>query len=160
MKIDMIDLRLSDDRKIFNKLQPIINENLDGFRRSNILSLNYEWTHLFIAKENGKIVGFVLIRRSSFDQHNTGFEEYYYISDIVMSKAYQNKGYGTQLLKKVLGDIKDLPVVASVRDDNVALLKLFKKFMMIYNQRGRYYKFMDKTHYELRGDTISWKFRL
>ena len=31
---------------------------------------------------------------------------------------------------------------------------------MVYGEQDNIYRFMDKEHYELRGDTISFKFRL
>ena len=79
MRIEMIDLRKSNNRNIFNKLQPIIVENLVSnggtLRQANIFAKNYEWTHLFLIKDREKIIGFAILRHSSFDKHNTGFEE-------------------------------------------------------------------------------------
>ena len=160
MKIDMIDLRLSDDRKIFNKLQPIINENNGNLKITDLFNELYIWTHLFLVKVDSKIVGFAIIRRLSKDEHNTGFDEYYYISDMVLLKKQWNKGYGTKLLKEVVDSIKDLPLVTSVKKDKDIVTKILKKEMMIYSEQDNIYRFMDKEHYELRGDTISFKFRL
>lgn len=160
MKIDMIDLRLSDDRKIFNKLQPIINENNGNLKITDLFNELYIWTHLFLVKVDSKIVGFAIVRYLSKDEHNTGFGEYYYISDIVLLKKQWNKGYGTKLLKEVVDSIKDLPLVTSVKKDKDIVIKILKKEMMIYSEQDNIYRFMDKEHYKLRGDTISFKFRL
>ena len=160
MKIDMIDLRLSDDRKIFNKLQPIISENNGNLKITDLFNELYIWTHLFLVKVDSKIVGFAIVRYLSKDEYNTGFGEYYYISDIVLLKKQWNKGYGTKLLKEVVDSIKDLPLVTSVKKDKDIVIKILKKEMMIYSEQDNIYSFMDKEHYELRGDTISFKFRL
>ena len=164
MKIDMLDLRKSDDRKIFNKLQPIINENLVSnggtLRQAKLLEEPYEWTHLFLFKDGEKIVGFAILRYSSYDQRLTGYGEYYYISNIVFLKKYQGKGYGTELLKTILETIEDLPVVASVLENNERSLRLFIKEMEVYNKHGKYYRFMDEKSYKLRDETISGGYRV
>ena len=65
-----------------------------------------------------------------------------------------------KLLKEVVDSIKELPLVTSVIRDKDVAIKVLKKEMMIYSEQDNIYKFMDKQHYELRGDTISFKFRL
>ena len=60
----------------------------------------------------------------------------------------------------MVDSIKDLPLVTSVKKDKDIVIKILKKEMMIYSEQDNIYRFMDKEHYELRGDTISFKFRL
>lgn len=164
MKIDMIDLRKSEDRKIFNKLQPIINDNMVAnggtIRQATLLNKDHDWTHLFVVRDGEKIVGFAILRYSNYDQHYTGFDEYYYISSIVLLKEYQGQGIGTELLKMILEMVTDLPVVASVREDNKISYKLFNKYMKFYNKKGVYYRFMDEKSLVLRDDSISSNYRL
>ena len=86
----------------------------------------------------------------------TGFNEYYYISDIVVARNYQNKGIGTMLLNFILDSIIDLPIVSSVKDNNNHSLKLFKKHMKVYDKtNGGYYRYLDNKSYDLRAGYIS-----
>lgn len=164
MRIDLIDLRKSDDRKIFNKLQPIINENtvINGgnLRQGALFDKDFDWSHLFIVRDDNKIVGFAILRYSNYDQHYTGFDEYYYISDMVLLKKYQKQGIGTKLLQMILNSIDDLPIVASVRVDNEIALKMLSKNMKAFYKKKNYYRFIDKQFAKLRDESISSGFRL
>ena len=124
--------------------------------QATLLNKDFDWTHLFIVRDKWKIIGFAIIRYSNYDQHMTGFNEYYYISDIVVARNYQNKGIGTMLLNFILDSIIDLPIVSSVKDNNNHSLKLFKKHMKVYDKtNGGYYRYLDNKSYDLRAGYIS-----
>ena len=162
MTIDLINLKDATNKDILVELKPIIDDNLlqngGTIGQANELSDDYDWTHLFLAKEEGRIIGFAILRRSYEDDHGTGFRNYYYISDVILYRAYHGKGYGTALLKKVLDCICDLPVVAAVKYNNNASLKMCEKLMTSYDFNGFYYRFMDNNHYEMKANRSSNSF--
>ena len=84
---------IKDNKSIIKKIKKIINENLVSnggtLKRDDLLDGKYEFSFVTLAlDEHGKLVGFSLIRTSDYDQHNTGYDSYYYISDIVVSKSF------------------------------------------------------------------------
>ena len=158
--VEYIDLEHAENRQaIFAELRPIINDNLvengGTLLQGDLLTKDYDWSHLFVVRDNGKVVVFDILRHSDYDQHQTGYDEYYYISDIVIARSYQNHGIGTRLVQTILRSIDDLPVVASVRKTNVNSLRLFRKNLKVCSESGKYYRFLDQRHFDLRQDPAS-----
>ena len=149
MKIELIDLKNNNNLESYKEvLQDIIEANLvknDGtLIRGDILSKDFKWSHLYLLMDSNKVVGFALVRESTYDQHNTGYDSYYYISDIAIAPQYQNKGLGTKLLKYVTSSIDDLPIVASVRKDNTVSMNLFSRNMEKYEETDGYSRFINR----------------
>lgn len=154
MKIEIIDCLNNDVdiKQLFSECQPLVDENLvengGTLKQANLINGNYNWSHLAIMKVDNVVIGFALIRLSSYDQHNTGYENYYYISQLVISKKLQHHGFGTILLEKIIDNIKDKPLVASVLNTNDASMGLFSKEMTGFSSHGSYKRFIDNKSYE------------
>lgn len=107
---------------------------------------------MVLLKRQNKCLGFALMRFSEYDQHNTSFDNYYYLSQIVISKNFQHEGLGTYLLNYILENVNDIPLIASVHKNNTASLRLFGKNMVPYSQNNNYVRFMDKNFYKTISD--------
>ena len=148
-------IKITSDKNIselFQSCQYIVNENLvennGTLRQSNLIDGDYIWSDLIIVLNDNYPVAFALIRYSDCDKHSTGCDEYYYISQIAVSKAWQGKKIGSALLGYILENITDLPIIASVRKDNPASIKLFNKYMKNYSERRDYLRYMDEATYD------------
>ena len=124
-------------------------------KQPNLIEGDYDWSHLALMKNEGQVIGFALIRNSDHDQHMTGYDKYYYISQLVISKKLQHSGLGTMLLEKILDEIKDRPLVASVVNTNTASMALFSKEMTGYSSHGSYNRFIDNYSYEINRQRVS-----
>lgn len=69
-------------------------------------------------------------------------EDNYYISQIAVSKSFQQKGIGSMLFQKMLEVCNDFPIVASVEKNNVASIRLLSKFMIPVNQKNKYIRYV------------------
>ncbi len=86
------------------------------------LSLSEDIGLFYVAEENGKINGYILIHL---------FEEGLHIINIAVRKSERKKGIGTMMLKKALSIAreKNIPLlVLEVRESNTSAINLYKKF--------------------------------
>ncbi len=76
----------------------------------------------YVAEENGKIKGYILMHL---------FEEGLHIINIAVRKEARRKGIGTMMLKKAvnIAEEKNIPLlVLEVRESNIQAINLYKKF--------------------------------
>ena len=119
----------------------IVKENLSTNGGTlNYSNLTYQSDLLLLASIDNKVIGFV----SLIDD-----EDAYYVYQIAIKKEYQQKGIGSELIKKTLEIAKDnsKDVTANVMDYNTKSKKMFDKlgFVMLgYSSVGngfyRYYQ--------------------
>ena len=153
ININLFEKGLRPYRRIVKECKKIIVENLyengGTLRQRDIFEREFQWTNLIIARNGNEIVGFLLIRFSSNTHNLKNSECYYYISDIVVKNKYKRQGIGTMMLRKALECRGDLPLVASVLDDNEGSKNLLSKFMRCYGNSGsgRYLRFVDSESY-------------
>lgn len=136
--------------------QPIIESNLvkngGTLRQEDLLTQFFDWQYLILASIDNKPVGLSLVRKSHEDKHNTGYENYYYISVIAVQQSVQQQGIGTELLNQTLSLPLTLPIVASCRKDNEISKHFLSNSMTKYNDTRRYHRFIDnKTYQEIYG---------
>ncbi len=139
--------------------QNIIDENLfvngGTLRQEDLLLQNHNWKYLLTATIDNQVVGLSLVRKSNEDKHNTGNNEYYYISLIAVLPSVQRNGIGTELLNQTLSLPVSLPIVASCRKDNEVSTNFLSNSMNNYNDTRRYHRFIhDKTKQENKNNVL------
>ena len=141
--------------------QSIIEDNLESnggtLRQEDILWQPYDWQHIVIATLDEIPIGFSLVRKLDEDKHNTGYEEYLYISVIAVKTEAQKNGVGTELLNEILSLPTNLPIVVSCRRDNVVSKHFLSKFMKKYDETRRYYRFLDNKTYNKNTNYVNKK---
>lgn len=77
------------------------------FRQQALLDDNFDSSLCYVAREDGKTVGFLLATKRKFPYLERGTEpERGWINVIFVAKAYQKKGIGTHLLLQAEQDLK------------------------------------------------------
>lgn len=112
----------------------------DAFFQNSILNLIINNTFFFklINDDNSnEIVGFIIIIQDREDRVN--------LINLVISKQYQNKGYGSHLLKYTLNKIKEMNnievIVLNVNSKNKVAIGLYQKFgVRIVQKIENYYR--------------------
>ncbi len=112
----------------------------DAFFQNSILNLIINNTFFFklINDDNSnEIVGFIIIIQDREDRVN--------LINLVISKQYQNKGYGSHLLKYTLNKIKEMNnievIVLNVNSKNKVAIGLYQKFgFRIVQKIENYYR--------------------
>ena len=112
----------------------------DAFFQNSILNLIINNTFFFklINDDNSnEIVGFIIIIQDREDRVN--------LINLVISKQYQNKGYGSNLLKYTLNKIKEMNnievIVLNVNSKNKVAIGLYQKFgFRIVQKIENYYR--------------------
>lgn len=160
MKIEIIPVQNKEDlQQQFVPCQHIVEENLEvnggTLKQDNLIEQDYKWSHLVLLKKEEDCLGFALIRFSEYDQHRTSFDNYYYISQIAISKKFQKMGLGSVLLNYILENITEYPVVASVNKKNTASLALFQKNMVAFGETSNYFRFIEEKYYSLSQNNIN-----
>ena len=86
----------------------------------------------YVFELNGKIVGYAFITIIKFEIH---------LNRIAIDPNYQKKGFGLQLLKKILEEnSKNKSVFLELKYSNISALKLYRKVgFKKYNTRKNYY---------------------
>ena len=86
----------------------------------------------YVFELNGKIVGYAFITIIKFEIH---------LNRIAIDPNYQKKGFGLQLLKKILEEnSKNKSVFLELKYSNISALKLYRKVgFKKYNIRKNYY---------------------
>lgn len=86
----------------------------------------------YVFELNGKIVGYAFITIIKFEIH---------LNRIAIDPNYQKKGFGLQLLKKILEEnSKNKSVFLELEYSNISALKLYRKVgFKKYNTRKNYY---------------------
>lgn len=160
MEIKIYDFNKNRELSYLRMLecQSIIESNLASnggtLRQEDLLTQLFDWQYLITANVDNKPVGFSLIRKSHEDKHNTGYENYYYISVIAVHKSVQRQGIGTELLNQTLSLPLSLPIVASCRKDNEISTHFLSNNMTNYNDTRRYHRFITaKTYQETNNKT-------
>ncbi|TKJ18628.1 MAG: hypothetical protein CEE42_16270 [Promethearchaeota archaeon Loki_b31] len=99
----------------------------DAFSKNSILNLIINNTFFFKLINDdisNEIVGFIIIIQDREDRVN--------LINLVISKQYQNKGYGSHLLKYTLNKIKEMNnievIVLNVNSKNEVAIWLYQKF--------------------------------
>ena len=112
----------------------------DAFFKNSILNLIINNTFFFklINDENSnEIVGFIIIIQDQEYRVN--------LINLLISKQYQNKGYGSHLLKYTLNKIKEMNnievIVLNVNSKNEVAIFLYQKFgFRIVQKIENYYR--------------------
>lgn len=112
----------------------------DAFFQNSILNLIINNTFFFklINDDNSnEIVGFIIIIQDREDRVN--------LINLVISKQYQNKSYGSHLLKYTLNKIKEMNnievIVLNVNSKNKVAIRLYQKFgFRIVQKIENYYR--------------------
>ncbi len=119
----------------------------DAFFQNSILNLIINNTFFFklINDDNSnEIVGFIIIIQDREDRVN--------LINLVISKQYQNKGYGSHLLKYTLNKIKEMNnievIVLNVNSKNKVAIGLYQKFgFRIVQKIENYYRQKKSAYY-------------
>ncbi len=112
----------------------------DAFSKNSILNLIINNTFFFklINKDNSnEIVGFIIVIQDQEHRVN--------LINLIISKQYQNKGYGSHLLKYTLFKIKEMNnievIVLNVNSKNEVAIWLYQKFgFRIVQKIENYYR--------------------
>ena len=119
------NVRLKDLIEIHNLEQKVFKEN--AFSKDLIKKLIQRSTFFFKLERSGIkkfIIGFVIIVEDREDRVN--------IVNFLINPKYQNKGFGSWLLKYTIDKIKGLKkitkIVLNVKIDNHIAIKLYEKF--------------------------------
>jgi len=123
MKIDKVTLR--DLFEIHKLEQRVFKE--DAFAKDLIKKL-IQRNSFFLKMEKSvfkkKIIGFVIVVKDREDRVN--------IVNFLIKPQYQNKGFGSLLLKHVLYEVKQLreikKIILNVKINNNIAIKLYEKF--------------------------------
>lgn len=149
MKINIYNFKDNPELSYVKMLecQNIIDENLSKnggpLRQEDLLLQSHDWHYLLTATIDDIPVGLSLVRKSHEDKHNTGTNNYFYISLIAVLPVVQKNGIGTELLKETLSLPVSLPIVASCRKDNEVSKHFLSHSMTNYNDTRRYHRFID-----------------
>ncbi|MBE6146530.1 MAG: GNAT family N-acetyltransferase [Firmicutes bacterium] len=149
MKINIYNFKDNPELSYLKMLecQNIIDENLTKnggpLRQEDLLLQLHDWHYLLTATIDDIPVGLSLVRKSHEDKHNTGANNYFYISLIAVLPVVQRNGIGTELLKETLSLPVSLPIVASCRKDNEVSKHFLSNSMTNYNDTRRYHRFID-----------------
>ena len=99
----------------------------DSFSKNSILNLiinNTFFIKLINVDISNEIVGFIIVVQDREDRVN--------LINLLISKQYQNKGYGSHLLKYTLNKIKEMNnievIVLNVNSKNEVAIWLYQKF--------------------------------
>jgi len=112
----------------------------DAFFKNSILNLIINNTFFFklINDDNSnEIVGFIIVIQDQEYRVN--------LINLLISKRYQNKGYGSHLLKYTLNKIKEMNnievIVLNVNSKNKVAIRLYQKFgFRIVQKIENYYR--------------------
>ncbi len=112
----------------------------DAFSKTSILNLILKNTFFLKLIDNdisNKIVGFIIVIQDREDRIN--------LINLLISKQYQNKGYGSYLLKHTLNKIKEMNnievIVLNVNSKNEVAIWLYQKFgFRIVQKIENYYR--------------------
>ena len=112
----------------------------DAFFKNSILNLILKNTFFLKLIDNdisNEIVGFIIVIQDREDTVN--------LINLLISKQYQNKGYGSHLLKYTLNKIKEMNnievIVLNVNSKNKVAIRLYQKFgFRIVQQIENYYR--------------------
>jgi len=112
----------------------------DAFFKNSILNLIINNTFFFkmINNDNSnEIVGFIIVIQDQEYRVN--------LINLLISKQYQNKGYGSHLLKYTLNKIKEMNnievIVLNVNSKNKVAIRLYQKFgFRIVQKIENYYR--------------------
>lgn len=132
------NVRLKDLIEIHNLEQKVFKEN--AFSKDLIKKLIQRSTFFFKLERSGIkkfIIGFVIIVEDREDRVN--------IVNFLINPKYQNKGFGSWLLKYTIDKIKGLKkitkIVLNVKIDNHIAIKLYEKFnFRIVEKLENYYQ--------------------
>ena len=112
----------------------------DAFSKTSILNLIIKNTFFLKLVDNEtskKIVGFIIVIQDREDRIN--------LINLLIRKQYQNKGYGSYLLKYTLNKIKEMNnievIVLNVNSKNEVAIFLYQKFgFRIVQKIENYYR--------------------
>lgn len=112
----------------------------DAFSKTSILNLilkNTLFLKLIDNETSNKIVGFIIVIQDREDRIN--------LINLLIRKQYQNKGYGSYLLKYTLNKIKEMSnievIVLNVNSKNEVAIFLYQKFgFRIVQKIENYYR--------------------
>ena len=154
MEIKIYDFNKNKELSYLRMLecQSIIDSNLvkngGTLKQEDLLTQVFDWQYLITANIEDHPIGFSLVRKSHEDKHNTGYDNYYYISVIAVHPSVQRQGIGTELLNQTLSLPLPLPIVASCRKDNDISKYFLSNNMTKYNDTRRYHRFIDNKNYQ------------
>ncbi len=135
------DVSIKDLNKIYKLEQKVFKE--DAFSKDLILKL-IQKKNLFLKLEKKILIGFTILVKDRKDRVN--------IINFLINPDYQNKGYGSFLLEKAIGKIKNLDkdikkIILNVKVENSIAIKLYQKFgFQIVQRIEKYYQTKDTAY--------------
>lgn len=125
-----LKLESREDAKQFNKKLVPIETVKDRYERYLKKDLSSEWRIIFIAVDNGEIIGMVLgkIFKSMYIQ---GHERTGYISNLYIKEGHRGNGIGKKLTQILIDWFKSKDVVAltlELYESNKGALDFYRKF--------------------------------
>ncbi len=118
----------------------------DAFSKNAILNLIINNTFFFKLLDDGnsnQIIGFIIIIQDRENRVN--------LINLLINKQYQNKGFGTHLLKYTLNKIKEMTnievIVLNVNSKNKVAILLYQKFGFRIVQKIESYYRQKKSAY-------------
>jgi len=124
-------------------IQLQLTEKQKGFMASNVYGLAQSYVALlndalpamtFAIYDDETMVGFVMMYHDTAEENEYGDEEAYGILRFMIDRKYQNKGFGTKALQKVLDYIRSFPqgeasaVYLSYAPENEVARQLYATF--------------------------------
>ena len=123
MKIEEVNHK--DLKKIVSLERGMFNVNAfstDLIRK--LIEKNLCFLKLELGKIKKDIIGFIIVIKDREDRVN--------IINFLIKSEFQNRGYGSFLLKKTIGEIKKLKeiqkITLNVQENNSIAIKLYEKF--------------------------------
>ena len=123
---------LADLNSIFNIENTAFLTDPWSIKMIKLEFFNNSLNKSYVLESNGKIVGYAFITIIKFEIH---------LNRIAIDPNYQQKGFGLQLLNKILEqNSKNKSVFLELKYSNISALKLYRKVgFKKYNIRKNYY---------------------
>lgn len=126
---ECIQLQLTGEQKGF------LASNIYSLAQSYVALLNDELPAMtFAIYDDETMIGFVMMYHDTAEENEYGDEEAYGILRFMIDRKFQNRGFGTKALQKVLDYIRAFPqgeasaVYLSYAPENEAARHLYAKF--------------------------------
>lgn len=137
-------------REQFREMSKLIPDFIkEGDQSSEFLekTISSDDSDIIVYESNGAVVGFILLQlktRPDFDFMVNAGANCCYIMDIIVTKNYRNKGFGTELMNSAKAWAKEREcnyINLDVLVNNPGAIKLYRKLGFIPKAQEMYYKF-------------------
>ena len=108
-------------RAVSRHTEEISREDHDAWMRTHV-DRGFPWHQVLIAKSEQRNYGVVRFDADTKDTKNMAFEV-----SITVSPFNRGLGFGQQILTKACKKFSGFPLLAEIKDDNIASRKLFER---------------------------------